>query len=255
MQSPAIHSGAGFHSQPCDLPSWLPWSLPEPDFPFALTSLFSEPWKPWWDQRSLQSWTAVAHASFLPSLKSHSRNVDVCHCHQYTCFNPCSLMPIHEASSHHLSLSGSHLHHPSPHSQALKDLWTQKKTQTNHFFSSLPSSRLLGTRCLLPSLLPWRVPGPHRRGRWSAAAHSLEIQPVMRHKGGPEPELLLDSETHQPPVPGMAPPLFASSEDGGSDLFFYMFWEYNYSCYIDRAKHGLRFDLICTGFKSLGIIR
>lgn len=26
-QRPAIYSGAGFHSQPCNLPPWLPWSL------------------------------------------------------------------------------------------------------------------------------------------------------------------------------------------------------------------------------------
>lgn len=118
----------------------------------------------------------------------------------------------------------------------------------------------------LPSLLSWRVPGPlgpHRRGRWSVAAHSptsygweimVEIQPVMKHKGELEPELLLDSETHPPPEAGMPPPLFASSEDGGSDSFFCMFWESNYNCYIDRAKHGIRFNLICRGFKSLGII-
>lgn len=167
-------------------------------------------------------------------------------------------MPIHEASSHLLSLSESHLHYPSPHSQALKVLWTQKKSQTNHFFFSLPCSRFLGTRWLLPSLLSWRVPGPwppgpHGKGRWSAAAHSLEIQTGI--VGEPEPELLLDRQWNPSTSSSRDASTIVSIPWGWRESIILLYvWESNYNCYIDRANHGVRFNLICTGIKSLNLL-
>lgn len=165
-QRPAIYSGAGFHSQPYDLPPWHPWSLCwRQIFPFLSHHCFLNP-TPASFGRTGGHFRAEGQWHMPHSCLPWKVTLEVkCWC---VPLPPCAHVHPALTPAHVVNLCGKQ---PAPVTEQITSSWpftsfsgpegsVNPAENSNNFFSSLPPSNFLGTRWLLPSLLSWRVPGP-----------------------------------------------------------------------------------------------